>query len=291
MPTVVEIATRAGAPDDQIEGRAQPANEDAAGAAGVLAWVIDGATDVVDRPLTGAATDARWAAETLDGILRDIAGAPPDDLVRLPAVMSERLEGEFDRVATRRPAGRHEHPSASVLVVRASGAGLEWVAVGDCTLLVETGMGVLRLGTEDKDAGDPWIASALTAFRASRGAATAAEGRAHVWPRITAARAAMNRPDGYGVLSITRTPDRFVKAGSVATGAAASALLASDGLMRIVDVFHRYTAAGLLAETGRRGVARLIAEVRAAECADRDCVRYPRAKVHDDATGVLIRCG
>lgn len=41
-------------------------NEDRAGAANDLAWVIDGATDVVDRPLTGATTDADWIAGQID---------------------------------------------------------------------------------------------------------------------------------------------------------------------------------------------------------------------------------
>ena len=44
-------------------------NEDRAGAVNDLAWVIDGATDVVETPLTRALSDADWIAGRLDAAL------------------------------------------------------------------------------------------------------------------------------------------------------------------------------------------------------------------------------
>jgi hypothetical protein len=70
-------------------------NEDRAGIAGALAWVIDGATDVVEAPLTTGPTDASWIAETLDSMLRGYASAPVPELSGLPAVLAERLDSEF----------------------------------------------------------------------------------------------------------------------------------------------------------------------------------------------------
>jgi hypothetical protein len=40
-----------------------------------------------------------------------------------------------------------------------------------------------------------------------------------------------------------------------------------------------------------RGPQALIAELRALEDADADCIRFPRIKARDDATAVLIRYG
>ena len=67
------------------------------------------------------------------------------------------------------------------------------------------------------------------------------------------------------------------------------ALLASDGLMRLVDVFHRYTEIDLLHAAVSSGLDPLIRELRAIETADAIARRYPRAKVSDDATGLLLR--
>lgn len=99
----------------------------------------------------------------------------------------------------------------------------------------------------------------------------------------------MNMPEGYGVFSITPTPAHFIHAGTHALEPGAHVLLASDGLMRLVDVFQRYSAAELFDAITQRGVAELVAEVRAMEMEDADCIAFPRAKRHDDASGVLIR--
>ncbi len=266
-------------------------NEDRGGAAGAYAWVIDGATDVIEAPLTPGVTDASWVAATLDRLLGEVARAaqPPfGSLAGAPGWLSERLAEEFGRVVRRVPEGRHEHPSASGVIVRIEGPRLHYVGVGDCTLLAETRDGFRRLVTHERDAGDPWVAQAVAAFHAGRQETTPQEARAHLWPRIRAGRAMMNQPDGYGVLSVTPTPARFVTAGSIEPAAGGHVLLASDGLMRLADVYRRYTAEELLAAS-RRDLDAVVAELRAIERDDAGCRRFPRAKASDDATGVLLR--
>jgi len=81
-------------------------NEDRAGAAHDLAWVIDGATDVVERPLTSAATAADWIAGRLDATLRELAVTP--DLSQPPALTAARLATEF---LARRSERRSTRPS------------------------------------------------------------------------------------------------------------------------------------------------------------------------------------
>src|SRR5271166_282771 len=85
-------------------------NEDRAGAANDLAWVIDGATDVVEDPLTGAATDADWIAGRLDAVFFALSATPPADLSLLPTLTAARLAREFDFEARRAPIGKTEHP-------------------------------------------------------------------------------------------------------------------------------------------------------------------------------------
>lgn len=270
-------------------------NEDRGRASGSLAWVIDGATDVVDEPLTSGGSDAAWFAAFLDGELARLAGEPPAELVTLPALLAERAAAAFAAAAQRPPRERAEHPSASGIIARAGTIGLDYLAIGDCTLLAETPHGVVRIGTTEEDSGDKWLAAAIAVFHEHQRAtevepaASAEAARAHVWPRIRAVRNFMNRPEGYGVFSITPTPPEFVTLGQVAIADGACALLASDGLMRLVDIFGALDTAGLLAAAKSRGLAALLDEVRALETADAACRRFPRAKVSDDATGILIR--
>ncbi len=264
-------------------------NEDRAGAAYDLAWVIDGATDVVERPLTGAATDADWIAGRLDAALKVLAVTPPIDLSQLPDLTAARLAAEFAREARRAPIDKTEHPSASAIVVRACDAGIDYVSVGDCTLLVEGLSGFVRVGVDDVAAGDPQLAQALATLHANHGGLEAETARARIWPSIKSGRAAMNEPNGYGVFSITSTPRHFVQAGQIAMPAGGHALLASDGLMRLVDVFRLYTAHELFAAARNEGLTPFIRLLRTAERDDAHGHRYARAKVNDDATGLLLR--
>ena len=263
-------------------------NEDRAGTVGDLAWVIDGATDVVDVPLTSYPTDASWIAETLDTQLRNIATPAATDLAQLPAALASRLESTFQRVAKRQPIGRQEHPSASGLIVRVEGTRLEYVAVGDCSLVLRTSSGVKRVGVDDFDAGDVWVANAVKEIHGQHSDALPDQVRERLWPQLRNARSAMNETDGYGVFSLTPPPAKFINSSSEAVLAGASVLLATDGLMRLVDVFRRYTIETLLEAASRRGLSTLLVEVRSLESADAYCREFPRAKCHDDATGLLV---
>ena len=174
-------------------------------------------------------------------------------------------------------------------MVRACDTGLDYVCVGDCTLLVEGLSGFVRVGVDEGEAGDPQLAKALAALHASHGGLRAEAARARIWPWIQAGRAAMNEPNGYGVFSITPTPRHFVRTGQIAVPADGHLLLASDGLMRLVDVFGLYTAPSLFAAARIEGLTPFMRLLRTVEREDVNGHQYPRAKSSDDATGLLLR--
>ncbi|MDX2307443.1 MAG: protein phosphatase 2C domain-containing protein [Hyphomicrobium sp.] len=265
------------------------ANEDRAGARGAYAWVIDGATDVVEDRLTPGPTDAAWFAEALDRAMAARALSYDGDMALLPATLSYTLDSAFRAVALREPAGVEEHPSAAFLALRLVGERAEYVSVGDCALIALSAGHVHLVGVEHDGAGDKWVADEIRAHRARLPDVEPAEARRALWSKLRAARRRMNAPDGYGVVSITPPPKAFVKTGRFAIGDETIVLIASDGLMRIVDVFRRYDPHALLRAAAERGLSELLAELRAIEDADPDGVEFPRAKTSDDATGLLVR--
>lgn len=76
------------------------------------------------------------------------------------------------------------------------------------------------------------------------------------------------------MFSITPKPRHFVQEGQIAMPPGGYALLVSDGLMRLVDVFRLYTAPELFAAARNDGLAPLIELLRD----DVHGHRYPRAK-------------
>jgi hypothetical protein len=265
-------------------------NEDRAGSAGAMAWVIDGATDVVEQRLTSFPTDAAWFAERLDRELTQLAPDFSGDLGALPERLAAVMAQALDEVACRAPRSRSEHPSAAGIIIRATSAGLDYAGLGDCALIARAGDGqCVRIGVDEEHAGDAWVQEEIRGIRAGTPSIDQSEARALLWPRLRAARERMNRDGGYGVFSITAPPRHFIKAGHIPMPAGGLILLASDGLTRLVEVFRRHTSQSLLDAAARDGVASLIADVRHCEHDDVHCVRHPRAKTSDDATGLLLR--
>lgn len=279
-------------PLDVIEIASWPSgahNEDRAGSRGDTAWVIDGATDVLVQPLTPGPTDAAWLADTLHREVARLSMASSLRLTEWPAHLAAHARNLFDRLATRAPVERFEHPSAAGLIVRSEGAALSYVRLGDCALMAGAPDRLQLVGVSNATAGDAWVVEELRAFRATAPATKQAQAREHLWPKLRAARARMNTADGYGVFSITPPPAHFVSSGTFKLEAGDQGLIASDGLMRLADVFQRYTAESLFAAVVARGLVPLLDELRGLEAQDPDGLAYPRAKTSDDATGVLFR--
>ncbi len=272
-------------------------NEDRCGTSNCLAWVIDGATDVGTDPVTGAASDASWFADEVHRALveqpgrLDLHADPGLDLAELPARLADHTSAAFAAVRRREPEDRFEYPSASGVVVRASATEIQFVSVGDCTLILAQAGAVTRLGADLRDAGDQRLAAAIANFQKTEVDPSAESARRHVWPAIKAQRNKLNTPSGYGVLSIVPPPPAFVRTGRVEAAPGARLLLASDGLMRLVDVYRVMTVQALVEAAQTKGLAALCNELRRIEAADSRNFTYPRAKTSDDATGLLLETG
>ena len=96
-------------------------------------------------------------------------------------------------------------------------------------------------------------------------------------------------PDGYGVLAAERS--------CVADASLRSAcrrrtlrriLLVSDGYYRLVDHYGAASDAELVRRTDELGADALLKQLRAIEAADPLAAQYPRLKIADDATALLI---
>ncbi len=147
------------------------ANEDRAGFHGSCAWVIDGATDVIDAPLTDAASDAAWFAAALN----DEVGAWAKSSATRPCPSSRTFSPRpsmrgFRKSAKRAPLSPDEQPSAAAMIVRFGEAGISYVTLGDCALIVQTDNGLVHVGDDEEKAGDQWVAKAIEEerVRASR---------------------------------------------------------------------------------------------------------------------------
>ncbi|CFX00425.1 conserved protein of unknown function [Candidatus Filomicrobium marinum] len=275
---------------DSISLASGEANEDRYGhCGGLMAWVIDGATDVIETPLIGSGTDAAWFAEAVHRTISTAALMPPEHLDDFPARICETVAAAFDRAITRQPTGRHEYPSATTMIIRANGDRVDYVAVGDCALIVQADENTHTVGLGGAEAGDRSTAKVVVSLQEQNATASHDEVKALIWPKIRKRRAKINLPDGYGALSITPPPPKFVATGSLDVTPGDHILIASDGLTRLSELYQRYKPNELIDAAITRGLEAIVRELREIEIADASCKSHPRVKATDDATGILLK--
>jgi hypothetical protein len=261
-------------------------NEDGIGLRGPFAWVIDGATGLSDEQLTSGGSDAAWLAGLVGDRLMDLAGEEGD------AVLS-RLEADIHSIFRETTAhvpevGDHHAPSACLGLVEAHpGEGgqvrVQGRFLGDVIALVPTERGIVRWTDERAKPFEKKTLAALGAREHAPGSIPEAVKR-----QILENRTKLNRPDGYWVVNPLRPwagrELRFeaqVKPGE-------PIVLATDGFMRLVDVFGAYSDTALHARLAAGKGPDLMQELRERERNDLLAAAYPRVKTHDDATFLVI---
>jgi hypothetical protein len=262
-------------------------NEDGIGLRGSVAWVVDGATGLSNEQLTSGGSDAAWLAGLVGKRLMDLAGTGGAD-----AVLS-RLEADIHSVFRETTAhvpevGDDHAPSACLGLVEAHPGNSGQVRVqgrflGDVIALVPTERGIVRWTDERAKPFERKTLAALGAREHAPGSIPEAVKR-----QILENRTKLNRPDGYWVVNPLRPwagrELRFeaqVKPGM-------PILLATDGFMRLVDVFGAYPDNTLHAELAAGKGPALMQELRERERSDLLAGAYPRVKTHDDATFLVI---
>jgi hypothetical protein len=257
-------------------------NDDAFGFVGARAWVLDGATDLHDAPLSGTASDAAWIAHFANARLH-CDGGDAREAVR---AASEAAAAAFAALTGGRAYEAWQAPIASLLMVDETGEGVAGIDLGDCRMFALGADGAVHIAGGRADAADQ--ESKLAAQQTDtekpllRREATLAKLRAN--------RALMNRPEpGYWTFCIDPWCADQARSWSFALTRPAHVLLMSDGFAALTDRYGAYDGVGLVRAAIEKGLQELGRELRAIEAADAGGALHPRFKRSDDATALLLR--
>jgi serine/threonine protein phosphatase PrpC len=267
---------------DAISVAARETNEDGWLELDRQIWLLDGASGLMDRPITSGPTDAAWLVErALTIISRDRS----EDLIAALASVVEQVERELALTSS---AHAHELPSASLAAVQLTGGTLEVLTLGDCRLVIRRP----HQRASSVDAADVLDRLDGTAIQSlveeqQREDMDLDTARAAIAELLRSNRNRLNTPGGYQALapgldvSVLSTTMLEVTPGTVG-------LLVSDGFFRLVDTFHRFDLDGLIDAVQSSGTTALIKMLRAIEASDPRAREFPRLKLSDDATAVAF---
>jgi hypothetical protein len=254
------------------------------------AWVLDGVTGINDRALLPGPSDAAWfvaqAQEALPALLSALPDMPAADLVAALVCELERRQAAAWLDA--RGADGRETPAASFALVRLVGSEIEVLRLGDCLVLIEAADGTVTVLDHPVLAAiEAETRSTLLALRAT-GTTDPKQVFAAMLPQLRAQRMRRNLLDGYGVLAAEQSCLPMVHVDRMPAHDVRRILLASDGFYRLVDHYNAASDAELVRRTAELGAEALLTQLRAIEAADPLATTFPRLKIADDATALLI---
>ena len=279
----------------------KPASEDLVVAADGIA---DGVTMVLDGasiPLGMAACcqrDAGWYVRQLAARL--LATLAADTLLDLRTALAAAILSVDQAHAATCPATCHDRdrlgPSAMVALTRRAGDRLDWLLLGDATLLIANDA-VVACHSDRRLAavGRELRARVRRQLRTGGGYASPAYHDA-LTTLVQTERTLRNTASGYWVAAADPTAAAHSRTGSCRIGRGPGEVrrfaLLSDGAERAVGTFRLYGSwAALLDALAHDGPMAIIAAVRAAEAGDPDGRRYPRTRSSDDASALVCDFG
>jgi len=271
-------------------GHPDKANEDICGASGNWAWVIDTSIFPGTKPIMHQKSDATWLAAFADERLSNLAPHAEDGVALVRHVIEE-ARAAFMAVA---PKERHDFatwPLGAMTLVRRKGDTLEVWTFGDTTAYIRQPDGpVLTLGEAPglRDA-ESARAAALMQAAGSRPTAILDEPVFLSWLGELRER---QRQSGIPAALLSfdpRAADRL-RHETAPCEKDTTILLASDGFSALVDLYKAMDATGLMETALASGLEPLVRRAREIETReDPDGKSFPRFKVSDDTTAILLR--
>lgn len=258
-------------------------NEDRVGHAWDTVWVIDGATGVGDR-LTNTPSDAAWLAETASTAFAALMENDPDlDLRELVRGCINHCRKAFEQVRLGPPQPGETLPSAAILVARARKGAVDIVSLGDCGVVFAPDGEAVMIGPGQSPKENETIAHA-NAFLADTPGIGDKELVERLGPKLKSDRARMNCLGGYWIFSLEPQAADHMRRMVLPIAHGQPIALASDGFLRLIDLFGCDTPHSLLAADEYHKAAMLLHKLRKLERMPESRERFPRIKRHDDAS-------
>lgn len=264
-------------------------NEDACGAAGDWAWVIDTSIFPGTRPVMHEASDARWLADTATERLAALAPSAEDGPDLLRRVMGD-LRDAFLAVA---PPERHDPvtwPLGAMTLVRRKGDLLDAWTFGDTTAYLRRPDGSVATVGEGPELRKAEMAMAAAILKASGTTPRTVTKSPEFRTWLAERRERQKARNELALLSLDPAAADRLRHETLSCPSGSTILLVSDGLSALVDLYGHLDAAGLMEAALSGGLEPLARKAREIETqVDPSGERFPRFKESDDLTGLLVR--
>lgn len=263
-------------------------NEDYVAVGSTYAVLLDGASGITGTRVLPhhSGSDAQWFSHFVgDRICGNLdASCGIVDSIRLAVDDSRDYIGEHGVTDN-----EDLHPSSTLVAVSVAGDLVDIVSLGDSPVFIGLKDGSLVTMSDARIAELDQAAVDAMVDRSRGRAMTGVQKRAAVNDILLANRQLKNKPEGYWILDPTGVALEHLNVMQFSVEDVDCVCAMSDGLERAFDLFGLADPAAFLAKATRESFDELLVRLRAEERQDPDFDRYPRLKMHDDATCFMLR--
>lgn len=270
------------------------ANEDYAFASQFesCAGVLDGASGLTGRVLTGYPSDSAWFSYRLGTNLRGLLHR--DDLGILEALRDagDLTANEYKSITANESVAREDEPSAALAIVKwgcsCDEDVLEAAVLGDCLCVVDRKDGSTEILKDNLLSGfDNQAIDLLGKYIHDEGLSFK-EAREKINDMLIENRLLRNREDGYWIADISCMgyPHAEIRRESLSN--IQGIFLCSDGFANAVSMGVCSNLNELANEVKQGRGQEILNALRKAESSDSEIVEHPRFKKSDDATFVYV---
>lgn len=259
------------------------------------AAVLDGASGLTGKLLTGFPSDSAWFSSRLGLNLQASFQGKDVGILEALEAAGKRTAMDYTNVTSGKPVAREDEPSATLALVKwhaSSGSGvLEAAVLGDCACVVHRRDGMAEVLEDDHLSRlDGQAIDRLTSLMRD-GGLPFAEARERINDKLIENRLLRNRKGGYWIADISCEGYSHAVTKAMSLSDVQGVFLCTDGYANAVNMGVCSDIADL-ADKVRQGHGRAILDaLREREAADSEMTSHPRFKISDDATYVYLQMG
>ncbi len=261
--------------------------EDRIGCDSSWLFVIDGASGLTGKKVTDYDSDAAWLA---DNLKTGLETSLPDFDRPISEILHDialKLREEYDSYWKKHYTSDVDYPSAGVVVMRLKENIIEYLSLGDCTLVIEDKDGELHsICEKNLHILDQKAIDKMVSIQRETGCSMS-EAREAINPLLIHNRNLRNKPEGYWIFDPTGIGVDNARQGVWRANDVKGVTLMSDGFMQLLNTFEFYESFEDLQKNIRNyGLTELGKKLFEAQDDDSECMSFPRFKLRDDTSAV-----
>lgn len=261
-------------------------NEDVIGITPWGAWVLDGATGLNNKNLISDESDAKWYVSWWnDYLYKNINKEKSLKDILINGVIN--IREEYYLKVNKNKIEKLDMPSSSIGIIKYHEDNIEYLLLGDCSLHIKDKEEIEIIKDKSLCKLDQIVYKEMKQLK-NLNELSFEEIKSSVMKTIINNRLKRNTENGYWILEFEEKAIEKSIFGKININQDIKLMLTSDGYSCVSDRYNLIDENNLINEAIKNGVSSIYKELRNFEEEDFSTTKFPRFKIKDDSSCILL---